>query len=409
MGLIRKIKNSAHLIQSVLAQVYFGFPARRLKLIGVTGTDGKTTTVHLIYHLLKSARKKVSMVSTVYAKIGEEEFDTGLHTTTPDCFKLQRFLKQAVDNRDEFFVLEVTSHGLDQNRVFGLRFFIGVLTNITHEHLDYHRTYQNYLLTKAKLLLNSETAVINADDSSFKSLSQILENKKISMVTYGLGKGDDFSFDLGKDLTLFNKYNYLAAYTVGRLVGLSEKEIKRAIKTFKLPPGRLELVYNKGFKVIIDFAHTPYAIKEVLKAIKEKYLNKGRLIHVFGSAGLRDSSKRPLMGEASGQYSDLVILTEEDYRTEDPVVIAEQIAEGLKKQGFNKDSFQQPVKRNHLYTIIVNRKEAIRKAVSIAKKGDVIVFTGKAHEKSLCRGKVEFGWDEKAAVMEAIKKTGLLN
>ncbi|HEX7542686.1 MAG TPA: Mur ligase family protein, partial [Patescibacteria group bacterium] len=306
---MQKLKNIYHLFQAIIANVIYGFPSRKLKIIGITGTDGKTTTTHLIAHILKTAGKKVSFVSSVFSSIGGKESDIGFHVTTPNSFALQKLLQQSVNNHDEYFVLETTSHALDQNRVWGIKYQIGVITNITHEHLDYHKTYKEYVKAKLKLLLNSKVAMLNGDDESYKLLNQKLKGKsqKYSSKVKILEKLPE--------LTLFNKYNYSAAYIVCKQLGLSDEDILKAMKTFKLPKGRLDLVYDKDFKVIIDFAHTPNGFFQLLSAIRKLYLKKsGRLIHVFGSAGLRDFTKRPLMGEASSKFADVIYITEEDYR-----------------------------------------------------------------------------------------------
>jgi UDP-N-acetylmuramoyl-L-alanyl-D-glutamate--2,6-diaminopimelate ligase len=397
--MIRKLKNIGHLFLAIVANVYYGFPSRNIKVIGLTGTDGKTTTTHLIYHILISSGKRASMISTVYAKIGNIEYDTGLHTTTPSSFTIQKFLKKAVENGDEYFVLETTSHGLDQNRSFGIKFHVGVLTNVTHEHLDYHKTYAKYLETKVRLLQNSEIAVLNRDDESYKQIPK----SKQKILTYGFKNTSDFSLDFkefGFELPVFNQYNYLAAYAACSVIGIEKETIITAMKTFILPPGRYEIVYDKDFKIIIDFAHTPNAFEKLLPEIRSMFLkNGGRLIHVFGSAGLRDASKRPLMGKASGKYSDIIILTEEDYRTEDLHKICLDIAKGIVNWAYVKPT-RFDIGRS--YTIVENREEAIKKAISIAKKDDIVVLTGKAHEKSLCRGKTEYPWDEKKAVLNSI-------
>src|SRR3989338_11000950 len=295
---MQKIKNIYHLFKAILANIWYGFPSRKLKVIGVTGTDGKTTTTHLIAHILKTAGKKVSIISTVYAKVGNQEYDTGLHTTTPDSFLIQKLLKKALDSRDEYFVLETTSHALDQNRVWGIKYEIGVITNITHEHLDYHRTYEEYVKAKLKLLLNSRVAVVNKDDESYKNIKYQISNIKNTYQKLKI-------IEKIPNLTTFNQYNYSAAYTVCKQLGLSDEMILKAMKTFQLPKGRLDLVYDKDFKVIIDFAHTPNALLQLLPEIRKKYLKQsGRLIHIFGSAGLRDVTKRPLMGEASNKFSE---------------------------------------------------------------------------------------------------------
>lgn len=374
--MFQKLKNIYHLFQAILANLCYGFPSRKLKVIGVTGTDGKTTTTHLIAHILKTAGKKVSFVSSIVA--------SGFHVTTPSSFALQKLLKQSVDNNDEYFVLETTSHALDQNRVWGINYEVGVITNITHEHLDYHKNYQDYLLTKIRLLKMSKMGIVNRDDESY----QYIKNQKSPLRPLGFEGQAKIIKDI-PNLTKFNQYNYSAAYVVCKQLNLSDEVILEAMKTFQLPKGRLDLVYDKDFKVIIDFAHTPNALLQLLPGIQKLYLKgNGRLIHVFGSAGLRDFTKRPMMGEASDKFSDIIILTEEDYRTEDPKKICQQIASGIK---------------NKNYQIVLNRQEAISQAIKSAKKDDVVVLTGKAHEKSLCRGKIEYPWDEYEAVKKAIQ------
>lgn len=396
--MFQKLKNIYHLLQAILANILYGFPSRKLKIIGVTGTDGKTTTTHLIAHILKAAGKKTSFVSSVFASIGGKESDIGFHVTTPSSFALQKLLRRSADNKDEYFILETTSHALDQNRVWGIRYEIGVITNITHEHLDYHKNYEEYLSTKIKLLKMSKIRIVNLDDESYPHIKDKISNIKD---TYQISK----NIKNIPDLTKFNQYNYSAAYTVCKELGFKEEVILEALKTFELPKGRLDLIYDNDFKVIIDFAHTPNALAQLLPSIREIYLKKqGRLIHVFGSAGLRDFTKRPLMGQASGHSCDLVILTEEDYRTEDPTTICQEIATGLEKEGLTKVNYDRLINCSEKsYSVIVNREKAIREALKLAKKNDIVVLTGKAHEKSLCRGKTEYPWDEYEAVKKVLK------
>lgn len=390
----------------MVANAWYGSPSRKLTVIGVTGTDGKTTTSHLICHILKTAGKKVSLISSVYAKIGGKEYDTGLHTTTPDAFQVQKLIADAVSHGDEYLVLEVTSHALDQNRVFGIHFTAGVLTNITREHLDYHKTYEAYARAKAKLFLNSEKIIINADDDSFPILSDYLNSFKKSFYTYGFSKKADFKKHIGKEIGInlpkFNEYNFLAAYSVGELLRIPEKTRLQAMRTFQLPTGRIDTVYENSFKIIVDFAHTPNAIDNILSYIRQLNGQHGRIIHVFGSAGLRDATKRPLMGEMSGKWADAVIITEEDYRTEDPEKIARQIAEGLEKNNFTYAKDFTGAKKT--YTVIIDRKSAIEKAIAIAQKGDVIILTGKGHEQSLCRGTIEYPWDDRKETLKTVNK-----
>jgi UDP-N-acetylmuramoyl-L-alanyl-D-glutamate--2,6-diaminopimelate ligase len=398
---IQKLKNIFHLTNAFLANVFYGFPSKKITVIGVTGTDGKTTTTHLIAHILKSCGKKVSYISTIFAKIGEKEYDTGFHVTTPNPWLIQKLIKEAINNKDEYFILETTSHALDQNRVWGINYKIGVLTNVTHEHLDYHLSYENYLKTKVKLLKRADVAFFNKDDRSYLYIKKMLKGRK-KIIEYQKLPIIKKNFP---NLEKFNQENFSAAYLVALNLGLKSEEVLKAIKTFKLPKGRLDLVYDKDFKVVIDFAHTPNAFLRVLPEIRRKYLKgKGRLIHVFGAAGLRDDKKRPLMGEIAGQYDDLVILTEEDYRTESLFKICEQIAKGLIKKNFIKKSYNL-IEQNDkkVYTIFEKRQEAINFAIKMANPQDVVVLTGKSHEKSLCRGKIEYPWDEYKAVKIALK------
>src|SRR5258708_9127886 len=316
--MLQKIKNIYHLCIAIFANVWFFFPSRKLTIIGVTGTDGKTTTVSLIYHILSESGYDVSMVSTVGAIIGGENYDVGFHVTNPEPFSLQRFIKKASE-KGRYLILEVTSHGLDQNRVYGIHFDIGVITNVTHEHLDYHKTYDRYLQTKLKLLFLANAAVINKDDASYQKIAHsIKEYPQKKWITYGITSSADITpsnFQFSSALIgEFNRYNILAAATVCKQLGLKDQAIRRGILTFTPPIGRQEIVYAKDFKVIVDFAHTPNAFEKILSSLRKSA--KGRLIHVFGSAGQRAKTKRPLMGKISSQFSDIIIITAEDPRKE---------------------------------------------------------------------------------------------
>jgi len=404
--IIQKIKNIFHFFKAVLANWYYGFPSKNITVIGVTGTDGKTTTSSLIYHILKSSGKKVSVITTVSAVVGGHVYDTGFHTTTPSPFTVQRFLRDAVVNGDEYFVLETTSHALDQCRVYGVMFQHGIITNVTHEHLQYHGTFEEYLKSKARLITWSEYAYINRDDASY-DLLKAYTPRSGKTFTYGLTSDSAFHQDLSQTLHVslppFNKYNYLAAYAVCHENGLTDTQIYSAMKTFTLPEGRMELVYDGSFHVIVDFAHTPNALHASLPSLRDEFMTSGRLIHIFSAAAFRDDTKRPLMGEESGRYADLTILTEEDYRTEDPEKINREIAVGLEKHGFTHVTSEEFGRKTKTYTSIIDRDIAIAKAVEIIEPGDLIVLTGKGHEKSLCRGTKEYPWSDKEAVLKHIK------
>lgn len=393
----QKIKNIYHFFVAFLANIVFFFPARGMKVIAVTGTDGKTTTANLIYHILKTAGYKVSMISSINAVVDGKTYDTGFHVTTPTSFSLQKFLRKAKRAKSEFFILEVTSHAIDQNRIFGIPLEVGVLTNITNEHLDYHKTYDNYLKTKLNLLKKSKISVVNSDDSSYTFLAEAKSKKsQENWVTYGLSESSDYNpktFDIKTARLVgdFNKYNVLASVSTAKSLGIKDDVIKKALGTFHMPIGRVDYVYQKDFSIMIDFAHTPNAFEKILSTVRA--ITKGRIIHVFGSAGERDILKRPFLGEISSQYCDILVLTAEDPRSEDVNKIIAEIEVGIKKE-------QAEVIR------IPDRKEAIEAAVQMAKKDDLVLITGKAQEGSMTTGQEELPWDEFAVVDEALRKRG---
>ncbi len=394
-------KNIYHLFIAMLANVRYGFLSKHLTVIGVTGTDGKTTTVSLIYHILKSSGKRVSMISTLGAVIDGQNYPLPFHVTTPSSFAVQKFLKKIIKNAD-YLVLEVTSHALDQYRTWGINFEVGVLTNATHEHLDYHKTYKEYVKTKLRLIKIAKTGVVNMDDDSYNIILN-LKSKKIEskiknqkLITYGIREDanitpEKFTFKTNL-LGEFNRYNILAATAACRELGIKDEDIKQVITSFNPPQGRQELVHDGEFQVIIDFAHTPNAFEKILSTIRPE--TKGNLIHVFGSAGERDVTKRPKMGEISGEYSDIIILTSEDPRSESVSKIINDIMSGIQNSELRT--------QNETLIGIPNRQDAINKAISMAKKGDVVLITGKAHEKSMNYGHGEEPWDEYEAVEKAL-------
>ena len=329
----------------------------------------------------------------------------GLHTTTPNAFTIQKMLNKAVKNNIKYIIIETTSHALDQNRLWGIKFDIAAITNITFEHLDYHRNYVNYLKTKAKLLLKSNISIINQDDQSFEMLSDYLKKRNKKFLKYSLINKANYNFDANKEiklqLPLFNKYNYLTAYSILKNLDISEIDIIKGFKNFNLPEGRFEKIYDKNYKVYIDFAHTPNAFKGLLKELVK--LKTNRLIHVFGSAGWRDNQKRSLMGKISSDFSDVIILTEEDFRTENLNKINSDIKSGMNRNftEVKEDSINN--KSKNVFTQINERESAIKKAISIATSGDIVVFTGKGHEKSLARDNKEYPWNEKAVINKFLK------
>lgn len=383
--MFRGLKGLYHLLVAILANIWFGFPSRKLTVIGVTGTDGKTTTTTLIYEILNAAGYKTSMITSVHAVIAGREYDTGFHVTTPNAWYVQKYLREAVSHGDTHMVLEVTSHGLSQHRVWGVKFSVGVITNVTHEHLDWHGNLESYMETKLSLLKRAKIAVINRDEISFRA------HKKY--ITYGIRREARVTPKIypfkTKLLGSFNRYNILAALSATcEALGVDKKTALKKVSEFSGIPGRMEVVSTKPFRVIIDFAHTPHAIDVALQAVRK--ITKGRIIHVFGSAGARDATKRPIMGTMSARHADVIVLTEEDYRRENVEKIIDEIASGIPA---NHELYRYP-----------NRQDAISFAISIAKLGDTVICTGKAHEKSLCRGDKEYSWSEHEAVRKALSK-----
>ena len=430
-----------------LAAAWEGFPSRQLVMIGVTGTDGKTTTCNILHHLLTEAGLKVGLLSTIKAVIGEKEEPLELHVTTPEAPVVQSQLRRMVDAGLTHCILESTSHGLAQHRVSAIDFDIAVVTNISHEHLDYHGTPQNYFAAKALLFqaLNADdwaihteneskklvlkTAVLNKDDKSYPSLLRIGAPRQVS---YGLVNDPDvfadniaytkektwFDLHFQEPLGLFkgeaqppkmdfkvpgysplvgefNLYNILATVAVARILQVTPEIIQEALKTIFTVKGRMEKVTGlHEATVVIDFAHTPNSLRNAIdtgrKMVKE---HKGRVITVFGSAGKRDVEKRRIMAEISARYADITILTAEDPRTESLDDILEMMAFGCKnKGGIEGDTFWR----------IPDRGEAIYFALSIAKKWDIVMVCGKGHEQSMCFGTTEYPWDERTALTAAL-------
>ena len=408
--MIKKSKNFGHLCWAALANIYWRFPSKKLTVIGVTGTDGKTTTVHLTHHILKTAGKKADLISTVSAP--------GLHTTTPNPWILQKLLHQMVEKGVKYVVLEATSHGLDQHRLWGVKFDIGVVTNITHEHLDYHKTYENYLAAKAKLFRGVKFAILNRDDKSFRYLNVKCQMSNspaggtgVKCFTYGIKNEADFTPQNFPFKTLlpgeYNRYNCLAAIAVTSVLGIAPEKIRKAVASFKGVIGRMEEI-NEGqnFRVIVDFAHTPNGLENALRTISKLKSQNSKLIVVFGCAGLRDIAKRSMMGEIAARLADVSVLTAEDPRTEDVNEIIQQIAQGcLRGEAKEKDWSNWSNLKGKFFVRISDRREAIRFAIQkLAKRGDVVIICGKGHERSMCYGKTEYPWSDQEEARKALKE-----
>lgn len=398
--LLYKLKRPFHFLKTGIlnglrAEIEYGFPAKELEIITITGTDGKTTSSTLLYHVLKTAKKKVGLLSTVAAYLGRSEVDTGFHVTSPQPRDLQKFMKKMVDKKYQYLVLEVTSHGSYQYRDWGVRSNFSGVTNIAHEHLDYHINYTEYLKAKANILRKAQTAVLNEDDQSYALLKKELPETNI--VSYS--QNSELPALVTKSITKrfpesYNQMNARLVYTLAKLLEISDADFITAIDSFKGIPGRMEEIPNKKkIKLVVDFAHTPQGLKSALRSLKDqmqKKKSKGKLIAVFGCAGQRDVTKRPLMGKISSELADISIFTAEDPRDEDVWSIIRQMKEQLSE--------------NHNKIVsIAERGEAIEFAIQeLAKPGDTVVVLGKGHEQSMCYGSIEYPWNDVTAVKEIL-------
>lgn len=352
---LEKLKNPFRWLRSWFWVLYYGYPAKKLTVIAVTGTDGKTTVVNLIYEILRAAGYKTGLVSTVWAKIDDQVIDMGLHVTTPDEDVMQKLFRQMVDAGCTHAVIEVTSHRLAQYKTEGYNVKIAVLTNITHEHLDYHGTFEEYRKAKMKLFRNVEHAVLKYPKTRLKEISPALAGE-------------------------YNKENIGAATVVAEILDIRSQIVEGVVKNFAGVPGRREEIkMGQKFRCIVDFAHTPNGLKSLLESLK----GRGRLILVFGCTGERDKEKRPIMGEIADKYADEVIVTTDDVRNDSQDEIYRQIAS---KKAIRED----------------DRDKAIEMAVKMAKEGDIVVAAGMGHEKTQLIGKREIRRSDREAFIMGI-------
>ncbi len=474
-----------------LSAAWYGHPSRSMALVGITGTDGKTTTANILYSILRAAGKRAGLISTVNAVIGDRVYDTGLHTTTPDAPDVQRYLAQMRDAGTEIAVLEATSHGLAQHRVTGCAFDVAVITNITHEHLDFHGTYEAYREAKALLFRSlaqtfevsetlrqaqgrlskvsgrlPQTAVLNRDDSSFEFLAAIPAER---VITYGTGEqggrgaegkagsevaehlppetlhltavnirhapaGTEFDIQFTPSpchlvtpspchlvtpspchlvtpsphhlVTLspchlvtslvgaFNISNILAATGAALALRIEPAAIQAGVRAMTGVPGRMERIdRGQKFTAIVDFAHTPNALARALEAVHPSVAPGGRLIVVFGSAGLRDREKRRLMGAEAARGADYTVITAEDPRTEDLAAIMAETAAALTAASRVE---------GRDFVRMADRQAALCHAVQQARPGDVVIVCGKGHEQSMCFGVTEHPWRDQDALAWAL-------
>ncbi|MDB5171216.1 MAG: UDP-N-acetylmuramyl-tripeptide synthetase [Candidatus Saccharibacteria bacterium] len=416
-GLFPAIEPYGHLAEAVAFNTLNGFPARGMKVIGVTGTNGKTTTSFMIHRMLHEAGYKVGLMSTVGYGVGAEIIPQVHHMTNVSTPELMQRLKWMRSQGVEWLVLETTSHALAQHRVWGVPYSVAVLTNLTHEHLGYHRTFERYRAAKRQMFKIANrnkkglrTGVINAEDPSAQLFASDIKN----VVLYGVKQGDiratnveltpsgvkykvtvgDDHYNIATQLPgSFNVDNSLAALCVGRAVGLSVGQIEQGIAALEGVEGRMTRVdEGQDFDVIVDYAHSPDSFEKLFKDLKP--VVKGKLIVLFGSLGGGDKGKRPQQGRLAGEYADEVIVCEEDDRQEDPQVIAEDIAVGVESAGKirDKDLF-----------LVHDRTEAINFAIKRARTGDTVLLLGKGHEKTIEHADGEHPWDEIGTAHTAVK------
>lgn len=395
-----------HMSLSYIGALVYGFPSRSLKVIGVTGTKGKSTTTYLIAKVLEAGGNKVAAIGSLGYKILDKEWPNTLKMTMPGRFKLQKFLSEAKAAGCTHVVLEVTSEGIKQKRILGISFDCAVFTNLHREHLEAHGSFENYYRCKQELFKRTNNVhVINADDQHVDLFGNFPSQKKIF---YGINGGEMRStkVQLGLDYAefdvysehfklnfggKFNIYNALAALSVGAMYGVDLPTARPALEKVADVPGRMEFVQKSPFSVVVDYAHTPDSLEAVYMSLKQELGEGKKLIGVLGSAGGgRDRWKRPEFGKIADQYCDTIILTNEDPFEEDPAIIVEQVAAGIEHA--------------EKYTKIMDRKEAISSAIRLAREGDIVIITGKGSETSMAlAGGKKIPWSDRDVARQALQ------
>lgn len=416
-----------HRFRSRLAAAWYGYPGRRLKVIGVTGTNGKTTTCFLIAHILQAAGHRVGMATTVEFLVGGRRIPNTTKMTTMSPYALQRLLRQMADAGAEYAVMEVTSHAIKQERIFGIPFDVAVFTNLTHDHLDYHETFEEYREVKLRLFAglpgqsHPRASVVNTDDKSGHQFLQFPADLKL---TYGTDvaanvRATNIRFSpRGTELRVispggstieltlplpgrFNVYNALAAMTATLACGVKLATAVQAVEGFGGVPGRMEKIDTRQpFLVLVDYAHTPDAFQQIYATIRPGL--SGKIIHVFGATGDRDKTKRPILGAIAAKHADYIILTDEDPYSEDPKKIIDEVAEGVIRAGRGVGR----MKESKQFWKVLDRRRAIAQGLSLADRGDIVLITGKGAEQAMVVGAKHVPWDERKIVREELAKLG---
>lgn len=398
-----------HFPQAVLAAYWYGFPGRKLKVVGITGTNGKTTTTTLIGRMLEAAGRKVAVASTIAVRMNGEERVNATKFTTASPWAVQQFLREAVTNDCEYAVLEVSSHALDQYRVWGIHFVVAVITNITREHLDYHHTLEQYREAKEKLFQMADIGVVNLDMVKPETFLQLTEKTWMYSTKEKTADvvADDINLDfrgstfraLATSFTttlpgLFNIENALAMIATGQALAVSKEAMQEALRETRGIPGRMELVPNdRGVDILIDYAVTPDSFEKLYTTVSPLKIPGTKMIHVFGACGERDRGKRPEMGKLASENADIIILTNEDPYYEDPEKIIDDIEEGISRK-----------KQNEQYYRIFDRRSAIRKALELSERGDIVLITGKGAEETMAIGNQRISWQERRVIEEELAK-----
>jgi UDP-N-acetylmuramoyl-L-alanyl-D-glutamate--2,6-diaminopimelate ligase len=389
---------------SILSANYYDNPSKKLKLIGITGTNGKTTSTYMMKAILEAAGHKVGLVGTIANYIGDKRIDS--HRTTPEALELQQLFHEMVEKGIEYCVMEVSSHSLALKRVYGVRFNCGIFTNLTQDHLDFHKTFEEYFEAKLLLFKESDSIIVNIDDKYGKTIGEKIGKKVLSYSIEGNAdatsniikmhsRGIEFGIKYKNEIETiklmipgkYNVYNSLCSAVACLELGISMEYVKKGLESVTVP-GRCEIVtkgYELGFEVIVDYAHTPDGLENILKTARE--FTEGRLITLFGCGGDRDKTKRPIMGKIATELSNIAIVTSDNPRTEEPGKIIEDIVAGIATNN---------------YIVVENRRDAIKKAIETAQKGDIIVVAGKGHEDYQEINGETISFDEKKIITEIL-------
>lgn len=414
---ILRTKNN-RIFLSKISALFYDYPSLKLNVIGITGTNGKTTVSYLTEHILKSAGYNTGLIGTINYKINNRRYSA--LTTTPESLDLQQLLARMLDSNVKYVSMEVSSHSLKLHRVDDCHFKVAIFTNLSEDHFDFHKNYKDYFESKAKLFellkdsrLKNRFGIVNIDDRWGRLLYRRFNNK-IKLFTYGINEKADFSaYNISLSLSCtrfdikhrnrtfsiqtpligkFNVYNVLVAFATSFLLRIPVKTIIDSIKRFKPPAGRMEIIKSRGIYIGIDYAHTDDALKNVLSSVRN--ITEGRIITIFGCGGDRDRKKRPRMGRVAARLSDIVIVTSDNPRTEDPEKIIDEIEKGVLKI------------RSTNYYRIVDRKEAIKKGMQLATPGDFVLIAGKGHEDYQIIGTKKLPFSDREVVKEILKSGG---